>query len=81
MYKLQSSIYFDSDLDLLTVSNILSKGYGNSNNIKQFSLKTNILENLICLINLRLVLAYIHLLGVKTDMSIIWDRTHVRNCL
>jgi len=81
MHKLQSSIYFDSVLDLLTVSDILSKGYRNGNNIKQFPLKTNIIENLKCLIHLRLVLAYIHLLRVKTDMSIIWDRTHVRKCL
>jgi len=81
MHTLQSSIYFDSVLDLVTASDILSKGYGNGNNVKQFPLKTNIIENLKCLINLRLVLAYIHLLEVKTDMSIIWDRTHVRNCL
>lgn len=57
MYKRQSSIYFDCVLDLLTVSDILSKGYGNGNNIKQSPLKTNIIENLKCLINLRLVLA------------------------
>lgn len=58
MYKLQISIYFVSVLDLLTVSDILSKGCENGNNIKQFPLKTNIIGNFKCLINLRRVLAY-----------------------